>query len=76
MNKEYVENQIVDMYCKGYSIKTITDYVFKYANRNVPKNDNFKNLYIVHKKEFSRNDCDSYVIGVILNYNRNRKYIV
>lgn len=76
MDKEYINNQIVDMYCKGYSIKSIADYFFSYVNRHVPKNENFKNLYVIHKKEFNRSYCDTYVISTILNYDRNRKYIV
>ena len=76
MDKNYIENQIIDMYCKGYSIKNITDYVFRYSNRNVPKNNCFRNFYVVHKKEYSRLNCDNYVSRVILNYNCNRKYIV
>ena len=63
-----IDSRIVDMYLKGYSIKSIVDYVFKYSNRNVPKNYSFGNSFVVNKKK--------YVSRVILNYNRYRHYIV
>lgn len=71
-----IDSRIVDMYLKGYSIKSIVDYVFKYSNRNVPKNYSFGNSFVVNKKKYSRLDCDFYVSRVILNYNRYRHYIV
>lgn len=70
-----VDSSIVDMYLKGYSIKSIVDYVFKYSNRNVPKNHTFGNTFIVNKKEYSRLDCDWYVSKVIMNYNSHRQYV-
>lgn len=45
-----IDSRIVDMYLKGYSIKSIVDYVFKYSNRNVPKNYSFGNSFVVNKK--------------------------
>lgn len=75
-NNDNLNNLIIDMYLKGYSIKSIVDYVYKYSNRNVPKNYSFNNSYIVYKKNYSRLDCDLYVSRVILNYNSMRRYIV
>lgn len=75
-NIKGLNNRIIDMYLKGYSIKYIVDNVYKYSNRNVPKNYSFNNSYIVHKKIYSRLDCDLYVSRVILNYNSMRKYYI
>lgn len=70
-DNNYVDYLIIDMYKKGYSIKKITDEVFRYSKRNVPKNNSYSNCAISPDKTYARIDCSSYVARTILNRNRS-----
>ena len=64
-----LEILIIKLYKEGYSINIITNYVFNYKKRNIPKNNQFLNFVIDNNKKYTRLDCYSYVSKTILNYN-------
>lgn len=64
-----LEILIIKLYKEGYSINFITNYVFNYKKRNIPKNNQFLNLVIDNNKKYTRLDCYSYIAKTILNYN-------
>ena len=70
-----LDRRIIDMYNKGYSIKSIVDYVFGYSKRNYPKNYQYTNCKIDDYKDYARCDCIIYVSKVLINYNgrKNKK---
>lgn len=68
-----LESIIIKLYKKGYSINSITDYVFSYNKRNCPENMQFQNCYISKNNKYTRLDFYSYVSRVILTYNSNMR---
>lgn len=66
-----LESIIIKLYKQGYSINSITNYVFSYNKRNCPENMQFHNCYIDKNRKYTRLDCYNYVGRVILNYNNS-----
>lgn len=69
-----MDELIIDLYKKGFSIAYIVDKVFKINKNNIPKNESYNNFRLYESRGYNRLDCSLYVSKVILNYNRlNRK---
>lgn len=62
-----VDNDIIMLYEKGYSIDYITKRYYKYANRN-QKPINADGVLLFPAKIYKKSECRLYVCSVIYDY--------
>lgn len=62
-------DDVIDMYEQGYSLKYIVKKYFDYKNRDDVQNHYFKGNYIITSKKYSMSFCEKAVCDILIKHN-------